>query len=154
MAGAGRIPRILLVEDSEDDAFFFRRVARRSGVQLEICHLSNGLAAVAELERFLSAPTNTEVTAPDLVFLDLKLPDLDGFELLSWVKKQPSLARLNIAVLSGSEDAADLHRAKSLGAISYFAKPIKVEQLRSILTACGLHRESNGSPVRSTVASA
>jgi CheY-like chemotaxis protein len=132
----GKIPQVFLVEDSEDDSFFFERIVRRSGIPLELTPIHNGMAAVEALKKIcgdhpISAP-------PDLIFLDLKMPDFNGFEVLAWVQQQPALSHLKIIVLSGSEDAADIIKAKSLGAVACFTKPIQVEQLRFIMETYGL----------------
>lgn len=123
--------RVLLVEDSEDDAFFFERIARRAGLNLHLTHAINGLVAVDILQAALASPTPAS-HLPDLVFLDLKMPEFTGFEVLSWVREQPALADLKIIVLSGSEDAADIRRATSLGAQACFTKPIQAGQLQTV----------------------
>ncbi len=140
-------PRVLLIEDSFDDAFFFKRALNKTGLKCELTHVSDGAAALAELEQCVSK--DAIKPPPDLVFVDLKLPIYDGFEILSWLREQAGAPPLHLAVLSGSEAAADIARAKSLGAEEYFAKPISVEKLRARFSACGFHAaELAGAPGR------
>lgn len=132
MSCSGSDHQVLLVEDSEDDVFFFERVTRRAGLNLHITHAPNGLAAIDVLKTALAAPVDTGHCLPKCVFLDLKMPECNGFEVLAWVRQQPALADLKIIVLSGSEDAADIRRALSLGAIACYTKPIQAEQLHAV----------------------
>ncbi len=135
MSCSGSVYQVLLVEDSEDDAFFFERVARRAGCKLQITHAPNGLAAVEILKAALNAPDAVPSVLPDIVFLDLKMPEFTGFEVLAWVQTQPGLADLKIVVLSGSEDATDIQRATALGALACFTKPIQVDQMQTVMQA-------------------
>ncbi len=123
------LPTILLVEDSEDDAFFFQWTLRKCTVPCKILHAIDGVAAVRILEDAIN-----QGTPPDLVFLDLKLPNMNGFEVLSWIREHGHESRLDVAVLSGSDQAADLERARSLGASRYYVKPLSVEQLQERLS--------------------
>jgi CheY-like chemotaxis protein len=122
------IPLLLLAEDSEDDAFFFQRVTKRTCVPVKITHVINGLLAIEALKH---------ADRPDLVVLDLKMPEVDGFEVLSWIQNHPELSGINVVVLSGSEATADIQRAKSLGARACFTKPITVAQLNALFLSCG-----------------
>jgi CheY-like chemotaxis protein len=129
MPARSGLPLILLVEDSEDDAYFFRRILKHSGIQCNLVHVDDGAAALDALEQ---AKFRTE-HRPGLIFLDLKLPTYDGFEILQWIRDQQFDPPMEVAVLSGSEHDVDISRAKSLGAKHYFAKPLSVEQLRTAL---------------------
>jgi CheY-like chemotaxis protein len=130
--------RILLVEDSDDDLFFFKRALKQTGAIAHLVHQSDGRAAIAYLERVLGGDEPT----PDLMFLDLKMPALTGFEVLEWIGQQNLLPRLPVAVLSGSEQPGDVERALALGATAYFVKPILVQQLRTRIIECAAKRGS------------
>ena len=92
---------ILLVEDSEEDVFFFKRALEKSGFTSGLIMASDGKAAIS----ILSDP----VVVPTLhaVFLDLKLPMVSGFDVLRWAKDQNFDGSLRIFVLSGSSQAND-----------------------------------------------
>lgn len=79
---------------------------------------------------------------PDLVFLDLKIPNVSGFELLSWIRERQFVPPLSVAVLSGSEHASDVQRAHALGAAAYYVKPLSMAQLRARIAAW--HAEQPG----------
>ena len=123
------LPFIVLVEDSDDDAFFFKRALRQSGFACETKHFIDGGQAAAYLEKV--AARDPAARRPDLVFLDLKIPTLNGFEVLERVRSQSFQPPLDIAVLSGSEHGGDVERAMGLGATAYYVKPILVQQLKA-----------------------
>jgi CheY-like chemotaxis protein len=133
-------PYVLLVEDSEDDAFFFRWSLSKCGVTCDLTHVADGAAAIQHLQNGLLRRNGARL--PDLVFLDLKIPTHSGFEVLAWIRDQLIQPRLDVAVLSGSEHASDVERAKGLGAACYFVKPLSAEQLRTRLEGCQLRPES------------
>ena len=123
---------LLLIEDSEDDAFFFRRAFERTGLSLGLVRLTNGAEAI---EHFTSMAGGSlqDAPCPVMVFLDLKLPIFSGFDILQWLSDRGLLAKLKVSVLSGSESTVDLQRARQLGAEDYFVKPIAPETLRAAL---------------------
>ena len=121
-------PLVLLVEDSEDDAFFFRWTLDKCGVACDVIHAVDGAAAIDHLTASLPGGGGR---SPDLVFLDLKLPTFNGFEVLAWIHDQPFDPPLDVVVLSGSEHTSDIQRAHLLGATGYYVKPVSIEQLRA-----------------------
>jgi CheY-like chemotaxis protein len=120
-------PLVLLVEDSEDDAFFFRWTLDKCGFDCEVVHAIDGAVAIKHLEAVLAG----HLPHPDLVFLDLKIPTFTGFEVLAWIRDRHFDPPLDVAVLSGSEHASDIQRAHAFGATAYYVKPLSVEQLRA-----------------------
>lgn len=118
-------PYILLVEDSRDDAFFFERTLRKTGISCKLRHVKDGASAVELLEQALG----TSEGLPDAIFLDLKMPILNGFEVLEWVQEQAWAGTVPIFVLSGSNQTVDRERAARLGAAGYLVKPITKDDL-------------------------
>jgi CheY-like chemotaxis protein len=112
-------PTILLVEDSEDDAFFFRWALRKCEIPCSLVVASDGSEAIRHLEEARAGGR-----LPDLVYLDLKIPTFSGFQVLGWIGEQQFDPPLDVAVLSGSEHASDVERARALGATGYFVKPL------------------------------
>ena len=134
-------PLILLVEDSDDDAFFFRRAFEKSGLACLLTHVTDGGQAVEFLEDASSNPQNL----PHTIFLDLKMPVLNGFEVLEWIRSQTLPSAPQVIVLSGSEHEADKERALQLGAAAYLVKPIRVGDLQRLLQ--DICRHETGAPV-------
>jgi CheY-like chemotaxis protein len=121
-------PVLLLVEDSEDDAFFFCRTFQKSGAGLFIHHVKNGAAAIEFLGQSSAAGS-----LPRIMFLDLKMPVMNGFELLAWMRKQTYGKQIPVIVLSGSDHQNDIDRASQLGAVCYLVKPATTDDLRRLL---------------------
>ncbi len=112
---------LLLVEDSEDDAYFFQRALQKSGVTCDIRRVTNGAEAID----FLQKASQSDIQAlPRIIFLDLKMPVLNGFEVLDWLRTQTFAAPIPVIVLSGSEHPYDKERAARLGAADYLVKPV------------------------------
>lgn len=126
-------PVVLLVEDSEDDAFFFRRALKRCGIPCTFSEVNDGGAAINFLKAAQATPGDAQHHWPDLIFLDLKLPTFSGFEILAWIREQKFAAPPDISVLSGSEQKSDRDRALAMGASNYFVKPLLAERLRDRL---------------------
>lgn len=111
---------ILLVEDSEDDLFLFRRLLTKAEITNPLQVATNGQAAIDQLSEIVAAGTPASV--PGIVFLDLKLPLRSGFEVLQWIGEQPLLKRTIVLVLSSSAESRDVKRAYELGAHGYLVK--------------------------------
>jgi len=123
-------PSLLLVEDSEDDAYFFQRTLQKSKHTCAFRRAANGAEAV-ELLQQSSASDSRQL--PEVIFLDLKMPVLNGFEVLDWLKHQPFASQIRVIVLSGSEHQDDKDRAAKLGASDYLVKPVRTGDLDRFL---------------------
>jgi CheY-like chemotaxis protein len=120
-----RKPTVLLVEDSEDDAFLFNWKFEQSGCDCVVHHVLDGAAALEFLRQALISGT-----LPKVMFLDLKMPVMNGFEVLSWLQEQNFRAEMPVVVLSGSDQESDKEKARQLGASDYLVKPVKVSDLQ------------------------
>ena len=123
-------PLVLLVEDSEDDAFFFRRTFQKAGANCLLHHVLDGAAAVGVLKQ---ASASNSLQFPVAMFLDLKMPVMNGFEVLTWLRAQSFAATIKVIVLSGSNQQEDKDRAMRLGASDYLVKPVKISDLQRLL---------------------
>jgi CheY-like chemotaxis protein len=122
-------PRVLLVEDDDNDVLFFRRALRGCGGQVELEVATDGEEAVQRLAR--GAPL------PDRVILDLKLPRRSGLEVLSWIRSTPALKHLSVTILTSSGEPSDLARIRELGIDEYIVKPVSYQALLEIVrTLC------------------
>jgi CheY-like chemotaxis protein len=112
---------VLVVEDLDDDFFFFCRVLSKAKVAFAYIRVKNGLEAKSYLE--------TNGHRPHLVFLDLKMPLINGFELLEWLRTQQFCGQTQIVILSASENSNDMEKARSFGVAGYLVKPISIDTL-------------------------
>jgi two-component system, response regulator len=124
------LPAILVVDDNPDDLFLTKRLLLKAGARNGIVPLTGGAEAITYLKAAaLSEPQ------PGLVFLDIKMPDVDGFEVLHWARKQRLLRGLAIYMLSGSDEPQDRQRAADLGANGYLVKHPTHLELKAVLRA-------------------
>ena len=113
--------RILVADDNEDHRFFITRALRDStDRELEIVTVRDGAEAIEYLRQ---QGAYAGETLPHLVILDLKMPRMDGHEVLSEVKADKRLRSIPVAVLSSSDRDEDVRRAYELGGNSYVVKP-------------------------------
>ena len=124
---------ILLVEDDQDDIFIFKRALVAANVLNPVVVLNNGQAAVDYLSHQGEYSSPEKNPLPFVIFLDLKLPYLDGFEVLTWIRQQPQLRSVIVVVLSSSDESRDHKRAYELGARSYLVKPSGAQEIRQFM---------------------
>lgn len=124
---------ILLVEDNEDDLFFMRRAILSAGVTLPLQVAESGQAAIDYLAGVDGYGDRKRHPLPMLMFLDLKLPQKSGLEVLAWVRSRPELRTLIVLVLTSSREESDVLRAYTLGANSYLVKPPNGTQLNELM---------------------
>jgi len=124
---------VLYVEDNPDDFELLRLASRKCGTPFSLQHAADGEQAISYLKGATAYVDRDEYPFPDLVLLDLKLPRLDGFEVLHWIRSNPATRSLPVVVLAGSSFRADIRRALELGANSYAAKPGKFEELQVLI---------------------
>ena len=118
---------ILLVEDREDDIILIRKAFRKAQLANPLHVVRDGEEAIAYLLGDSPYSNRNEYSLPDIILLDLKMPKLDGFETLEWLRCQPGIRSLPVIVLTSSEEMRDVNRAYSLGANSFLVKPLDFE---------------------------
>ena len=130
---------ILLVEDNQDDCELALRALRRE-------RLANNIFIVRDGEQALNFLFCSGVYAdrtfdhpPKLVLLDLKLPKVNGMEVLKQVKSDPRTRHIPVVVLTSSKEERDLAASYNLGANSYIQKPVDFEQFRQTVRSTGLY---------------
>jgi CheY-like chemotaxis protein len=144
---------ILLVEDSVRDAEIALHALGEHHLANDVLHVRDGVEALDYLFRrgeFVDRPAGH----PALIMLDLKMPRIDGMEVLRQVKGDPDLKVIPVVVMTSSGEGPDLARAYELGANSYVVKPLKFNQFVDAVTQVGsfwavLNEPPPGSP-RST----
>lgn len=116
-------PIVLLVDDSKDDALLMRTVFERAGFVQPLRFAGDGEKAIAYLSGHGVHRDRSQFPLPTVVLLDLNMPRKNGFEVLEWIRQQPTLKRLRVYILSASSRTEDIRRAYDLGANSYLVKP-------------------------------
>jgi CheY-like chemotaxis protein len=126
-------PLILLAEDDANDVFFMRRALQKAEIQYSLQVVTDGQQAVDYLSGQGQFGDREQFPLPSIMLLDLKMPFLDGFEVLSWVGLQSSLKHIPVVVLTSSAEERDRRRAAELGAKAYFVKPPRPDTLKQML---------------------
>lgn len=117
-------PLILLVEDNEDDVLLIRRAFERAKVDNPMRTLRSGGEAIAYLKGEPPYGDRDKHPLPALVLLDIKMPMVDGFEVLRWIRLQRDFARLCVVMLTSSDEIRDVNLAYQMGATSFLVKPL------------------------------
>ncbi len=133
MSGAS----VLLVEDDPSDVLFMRRAWRQAGYAAPLIDVGDGEKAVAYLSGKAPYSDRSKYPFPTLVLLDLKIPLLPGLDVLRWIRETPGLRDLPVAVLTSSEEPADVARARELGVSDYIVKPTGYAQLATVVKRLG-----------------
>ncbi len=115
---------ILIVEDREDDVILMRKAFSKAALQNPIQIVRDGEETLAYLSGAGKYASRDEYPLPALILLDLKLPRMDGFEVLTWIRKQEGIRGLPVVVLTSSNQLRDVNRAYELGANSFFVKEL------------------------------
>ena len=124
---------ILMAEDDANDVLLIQRAFRKAGLGYNLMVVNDGQQAIDYLAGQGDYGRRGEFPFPFLVLLDLKMPGVDGFDVLRWVRSEPSLKRLLVVVLTSSASQVDVDRAYELGANSYMVKPVQFEDLVSLI---------------------
>jgi CheY-like chemotaxis protein len=136
------LPPIAVAEDDSDDLYLLTRRIREAGFDNPILNFHDAARAIAHFERVLQSGNRNGI--PCVLFTDLVLPGPDGFELITWVKAQPGLARMKVVIMSGSEYPLHRCRAEALKVDGYAIKFPRVEELKRFLSAAGAHARNRG----------
>jgi CheY-like chemotaxis protein len=124
---------ILVAEDTEDDALLLERALQRVGLQNPVQIVTDGEELLDYLRGDGRYADREVYPLPRILFTDLKMPRVDGFEVLKWVQKNPEFAVVPTIVFSNSSDPQDIQRAYQLGAHAYRVKPADVSRLEEML---------------------
>jgi CheY-like chemotaxis protein len=131
------LSRILLVEDSINDIELTLAALEESGLANEVAVARDGQQALDYLLR-QGDHTGREGNLPAVVLLDIKLPKVDGLEVLERIKGDPCLRHIPVVMLTSSREEPDLKRAYSLGTNAYVVKPVGFPDFMSALKQLGL----------------
>ncbi|MEM8534526.1 MAG: response regulator [Chloroflexota bacterium] len=127
---------IVLVEDNPDDEELMLEALKEYRLRNPVIVLRDGQQAIDYFFR-QGAYTEHSSKQPDLILLDIKLPKVDGLDVLAKIKSDDELKRIPVVVLTSSKEDRDIARGYELGANSYIVKPIDFEQLLETVRTIG-----------------
>lgn len=130
---------ILLVEDNADDEALTLRALNKSKVANKIIIARDGAEALDYLFCMGNYADRDPFDLPQVILLDLKLPKVDGLEVLRRVRSDPRTRMLPVVVLTSSKEEQDLVNAYSSGANSYVRKPVDFNQFVTAIGQLGLY---------------
>jgi CheY-like chemotaxis protein len=123
---------VLVAEDDPNDVFLLRRAFQKAGLSNPLVVFRNGQEAIDYLSNAHS-PNPSTCSNAALFFLDLKMPLMDGFDVLNWLHDRPGAKMMPIIVLTSSNQEKDIAQARQLGADDYRVKPQQFEELIAIV---------------------
>jgi CheY-like chemotaxis protein len=126
-------PPVLLVEDNKDDVFFFQRAMKRAELLHPLFVVTSGRQAIEYLEGSGPYSDRAQYPIPLLIVLDLKLPQVNGLEVLEWLRTQPAYRSIIVIVFTSSQLESDIRRAYQLGANSFIVKPSSAERTLEVV---------------------
>ena len=135
----GELLTILLVEDNEDHAELVRRSFADNHVANAIHHVKNGEEALDYLFRRGAYSDRNDSPTPNLILLDLRLPKVDGIEVLKEIKASEIYKSIPVVVLTSSSAEQDIARAYSNHANSYLVKPVDFEKFSRMMQDLGYY---------------
>jgi Response regulators consisting of a CheY-like receiver domain and a winged-helix DNA-binding domain len=130
------IRTILLAEDSLADAEMAIDALREANLANPIVHVEDGVEALDYLLR-RGAHAHREDGLPSVLLLDIKMPRMDGLEVLKTIRGDEKLKHLPVVILSSSREESDLARSWDLGANAYVVKPVDIDQFFQAVKTLG-----------------
>ena len=129
---------ILHVEDDDNDAILFQKACERAGLPAQVHRVDGADEAKAYLLGHGAYADRGQYPMPHIVVLDLKMPRVDGFEFLKWMRQSEQFAALPVLIFTASMSREDKSRAMAEGASSYFVKPSSFEALVKMVERFGV----------------
>ena len=128
---------ILLVDDNENDVELTLLALQSNKLSNAVVHLRDGVEALEYLQKGNAAPSPV-AELPLFILLDIKMPRMDGLEVLRWVRADPKLALVPVVMMTSSRELSDLRAAYELGANAYVVKPVHFEDFRKAVATVGM----------------
>ena len=130
---------ILLVEDNMNDAELTIRALKKSNISNKIFHLKDGVATLDFLFGTGEYARRNINNKPKLILLDLKMPKVDGIEVLTRIKSDNFTKKIPVVILTSSRENPDMEKCYQLGANSYIVKPVEFDNFTKAVSELGLY---------------
>lgn len=130
---------LLLVEDNSSDAEMTMRALRKNNIANKVVHVKDGAEAIDYIFAQGNFSDRKIEQAPRVVLLDLKMPKVNGIQVLEKVKSDPRTRRIPVVMLTSSKEDPDIKECYRLGANSYVVKPVKFEAFVEAVSSLGLY---------------
>ncbi len=121
--------KVLVVDDSDFDRLMIIKALEQNVQNVQVFEVGSGREALE----------NLETLSPDVIVLDIRMPGMDGFQVLCALRKTPKVCKKPVIMLSGSADERDILQAEKCGASEYFVKPASITAYSEI--AQTIHRK-------------
>ena len=139
MTGDYSIVDILIVEDNPRDAELMIRALKKQNLANPICVVEDGAQALDFLFRQGNYKDYADTGLPKVIFLDLKLPKVNGLEVLKAIKSDENLRAIPVVVVTSSREDPDIEAAYLLGVNSYVVKPVDFDAFVNAMSNLGLY---------------
>jgi two-component system, response regulator len=130
---------IILVEDNPDDAALTLRAFKSRNLFNRMVHLKNGQEAIDYIFNGVAFDGKTFDSHPKVILLDLKMPKINGMEVLEKIKGNDATKTIPVVVLTSSAEDPDIKRCYELGANSYIVKPVEFDNFSKTVVDLGLY---------------
>lgn len=130
---------ILLVEDSASDAEMTLRALRKNNLANSCLHLTNGISALDYLFSEGEYSERKLDDNPKIILLDLKMPKINGLQVLERIRRDERTRRIPVVVLTSSKEDPDIQKCYNLGVNSYVVKPVEFEDFYKAISSLGLY---------------
>ena len=130
---------ILLVEDNPDDVILTKRALKSNKIANEIILARDGVEALEYLRGEGVHEGRDTSIMPAVILLDIKMPRMDGLELLKIIRSEESTKLLPVVILTSSKEESDVMKSYRLGANSYIQKPVDFDQFVTAVKRLGLY---------------
>ena len=130
---------ILLIEDSDLDAEITIRALRKGNIANNIVHLRDGQDALDFLFGTGGYTGRNLLHKPKLILLDLKMPKLDGSEVLARIKANNDTKKIPVVILTSSREHPDIDKCYELGVNSYIVKPVDTDEFMNAISQSGMY---------------
>lgn len=132
-------PEILIIEDDPNDADLILRTFKKINLANKLVHLWDGAEALDFLFARNAFAYRDVTDLPGVILLDIKMPRIDGIEVLRQLKEHPLFKSIPIVILTSSKDESDIVKSYGIGTNSFVVKPVEFENFAKVIIDAGMY---------------